>query len=152
MYWFINDPANVNSNTGKVDMIVSYNTKLDLLFYHVISTSLLNFDDTYLVTGINLIDGLLFFTDNLNPPRKININRTYLYPINDVDQVTEQDIGVIVAPPLFAPTLTPTQQGGGENYMTDIMISFAYRYKYEDNEYSAVSPFSPISFSPGPFQ
>ena len=152
MYWFINDPANVNSNTGKVDMIVSYNTKLDLLFYHVISTSLLNFDDTYLVTGINLIDGLLFFTDNLNPPRKININRTYPYPINDVDQVTEQDIGVIVAPPLFAPTLTPTQQGGGENYMTDIMISFAYRYKYEDNEYSAVSPFSPISFSPGPFQ
>lgn len=152
IYWFINDPSNTSSSTGKVDMIVSYNTNTSVLFYHVISTSLLNFDNTYLINGVNLIDGLLFFTDNLNPPRKINISRNYQYPINDVDQITEQDIGVIVAPPLFAPILEPIQQGGGENYMTDIMISFAYRYKYEDNEYSSISPFSPISFSPGPFQ
>tara|TARA_R100000935_G_scaffold27742_3_gene47984 strand:+ start:4020 stop:8858 length:4839 start_codon:yes stop_codon:yes gene_type:complete len=151
LYWFVNDPANETSSTGKVDMIVSYNTNLDLLFYHVISTSLLNFNNLNLVTGINLIDGLLFFTDNLNAPRKINVNRTYPYPISDVDQIFEQDIGVILAPPLFAPTLTPIQQGGGENFMKDIMISFAYRYKYEDNEYSAISPFSPISFTPGPF-
>ena len=152
MYWFVNDPSNGTSNTGVVDMIVSYDTKNDSLFYHVISTSILNFNNKNLITGVNLIDGLLFFTDNLNPPRKINVNRTYQYPISDVDQITEQDIGVIVAPPLFAPTLTPTQQGGGENYMKEIMISFAYRYQYEDNEYSAMSPFSPISFSPGPFQ
>ena len=151
LYWFVNDPENLTSSTGKVDMIVSYNTSLDLIFYHVISTSLLNFDNKHLITGINYIDGLLFFTDNLNPPRKINVNRNYAYPVSDVDQITAQDIGVIVAPPLFAPTLTPTQQGGGENYMKDIMISFAYRYKYQDNEYSAFSPFSPISFSPGPF-
>ncbi len=152
LYWFINDPANVNSSTGVVDMIVSFNTSNNVLFYHVISTSVLNFDNKFLVTGINIIDGLLFFTDNKNPPRKINVSRTYPFPINDVDQITEQDVGVIVAPPLFAPTLQPIQQGGGENYMEEIMISFAYRYQYEDNEYSALSPFSEISFQPGPFK
>ena len=78
IYWFISDPSNTNSIvTGKVDLIVSYNTKLNLVFYHVISTSVLNFDKDYIMNGINLIDGLLFFTDNLNPPRKINVNRTY---------------------------------------------------------------------------
>ena len=29
---------------------------------------------------------------------------------------------------------------------------FAYRYKYDDNEYSTISPFSPVAFMPGSFQ
>ena len=74
-------------------MIVSYNTTSFVLFYHVISTTLLNFDEKFLVNGINLIGDLLFFTDNSNAPRKININRNYLQPIAGVDQITEQDIG-----------------------------------------------------------
>ena len=93
----------------------------------------------------------MFFTDNLNPPRKININKTYLEPVVGVDQVTEQDIGVIVAPPLKAPVIDQFQIGGEENYMEDLFLSFAYRWQYEDGEYSAFSPFSPVAFTPGPF-
>ena len=38
IYWFINDSTNLYSSvTGKVDMIVSYNTRTFILFYHVIS-------------------------------------------------------------------------------------------------------------------
>ena len=88
IYWFVTSPS--------VDMIVSYNTRLLVLFYHVISTTVLNFDSKFLVNGINLIGDLLFFTDNLNAPRKINITRSYLQPISDVDQITEQDIAFIV--------------------------------------------------------
>ena len=69
IYWFVHDKANTLSSTGKVDLIVSYNTRTFVLFYHVISTSILNFDEDYLVNGVNLIGDLLFFTDNLNPPR-----------------------------------------------------------------------------------
>jgi hypothetical protein len=145
IYWFISDPDNV-------DMIVSYNTANFTTFYHVISTSILNFDKDFLMNGINLIDNLLFFTDNLNPPRKINVNRTYLNPVAGVDKITEQDIGVIVAPPLTSPVIQPFQLGGGENYMKDLFLSFAYRWQYEDGEYSVLSPFSKISFTPGPFQ
>ena len=32
------------------------------------------------------------------------------------------------------------------------MISFAYRYKYEDDEYSALSQFTDIAFVPGVFK
>jgi len=59
IYWFVNDPANSLSSTGKVDMIVSFNTRTFVLFYHVISTSILNFDEKYLMNGINLIGELL---------------------------------------------------------------------------------------------
>ena len=153
IYWFISDPSNTNSIvTGKVDLIVSYNTKLNLVFYHVISTSVLNFDKDYIMNGINLIDGLLFFTDNLNPPRKINVNRTYLSPVAGVDNITEQDIGVILAPPLNSPIIEQFNLGGGENYMEELFLSFAYRWQYEDGEYSAISPFSQTAFSPGPFR
>ena len=154
IYWFVHDKANTLSSTGKVDLIVSYNTRTFVLFYHVISTSILNFDEDYLVNGVNLIGDLLFFTDNINPPRKINVNRTYLRPNNftTVDEITEQDIGVILAPPLSPPTLDSYQLGGGENYMEQLFLSFAYRWQYEDGEYSALSPFSQVAFTPGPFE
>ena len=154
VYWFVHDEANTQSSTGKVDLIASYNARTFVLFYHVISTSILNFDKDYLVNGVNLIGDLLFFTDNLNPPRKINVNRTYLQPNNftTVDEITEQDIGVILAPPLNPPTLDSYQLGGGENYMEQLFLSFAYRWQYEDGEYSALSPFSQVAFTPGPFE
>jgi hypothetical protein len=144
IYWFVCDP-------GNVDLVVSFNTNNNILTYHVISTSVLHFDQTYLVNGINLIDDLLFWTDNYNPPRRININTNYPNPIAGVDQITEDDINVIVAPPLNSPTLTMVEKSGGENFMDDKFISFAYRYKYRDGEYSALSQFSDIAFIPGEF-
>ena len=154
IYWFVSDESNPVSSTGKVDLITSYNTRTFVLDYHVISTSILNFDKDFLVNGINLIGEFLFFTDNLNAPRKINVERTYLNPDpgTTIDQITEQDIGVIVAPPLNAPEIEQFQIGGGENFMEEILLSFAYRWQYEDGEYSAMSPFSEYAFTPGPFR
>jgi len=144
IYWFVCDP-------GNVDLVMSFNTNNNVLVYHVISTSVLHFDQTYLVNGINLIDDLLFWTDNYNPPRRININTNYPNPIAGVDQITEDDINVIVAPPLNSPTLAMVEKSGGENFMDDKFISFAYRYKYRDGEYSALSQFSDVAFTPGEF-
>lgn len=143
IYWLVTSPA--------VDMVVSFNTEKKLLKYHVVSEDVLNFNSKYLVTGINLIDDLLFWTDNLNPPRKINVNRNYPEPISGVDQIDESDISVIVAPPSSAPNITLAFVPDEENYMTDKFISFAYRYKYRDGEYSALSQFSEIAFEPGNF-
>ena len=36
--------------------------------------------------------------------------------------------------------------------MDDLFLSFAYRWKYEDGEYSAISPFTKVAFTPGPFE
>lgn len=151
IYWFVTDPENV-------DMVLSYNDRTGTLIYHVISAfniatqkSTLNFSTQYLVNGIDLIDGLLFWTDNYNPPRRINTIGSYAYPTMGVDNFTEDDISVIVAPPLESPSITPLVVSTEENYMTDKFISFSYRYKYKDGEYSALSQFSDIAFEPNNF-
>ena len=186
LYWFINDPNNTNSVvTGKVDLIVSYNTDTSTLVYHVISTSVLNFDKEFLITGVSKIENLLFFTDDLNPPRVINIQKSppgYGLPtIGHIDTLVEEDISVIVKPPGYeyydsatqvAPLGTPHVElleiqppsqsnplspnaittGGEENYIRTRFLSFAYRYRYEDGGYSAISLFSLPAFQPETFQ
>jgi len=144
IYWFVTDP-------GVVDMVLSYNDRTETLVYHVISTSVLNFSTQYLVNGIDLIDGLLFWTDNYNPPRRINTRSSYPYPTAGIDNITEDDISVIVAPPYESPSIQLLTVSGEENYMTDKFISFSYRYKYKDGEYSALSQFSEIAFEPQQF-
>ena len=142
IYWFITDP-------GAVDLIVSFNVKTSLTRYHIISTSVLNFNVSYLITGVELIDRFLIFTDNLNPPRKINVDRSYPFPLSGVDQITADEIKLIVKPPINAPTFTlSSADGDDQSFLTDKFISFAYRFRYEDGEYSALSPFSSPAFEP----
>ena len=96
LYWFVHDPTfdtpsdgPEETPTGILDLVVSYNTNTSAITYHIISVSIdgnpdngttLNFNPTFLITGVNIIDGLLFWTDDFNPPRKINVNRNYPDP------------------------------------------------------------------------
>lgn len=144
IYWF------VTSDT--VDMIVSYNENTAVLTKHVVSTTVLNFSAQNLVNGVNLIDDLLFFTDNYNQPRKINVKRAYPVPVAGVDQIDEDDISVIVKPPIESPKVILAVNNSEENYIEDRFIRFAYRYKYQDGEYSALSEFSDLAFNPKGFR
>jgi len=159
MYWFIHDN---NPNGTTVNLIVSYNTVSQLLTYHVVSVSVLNFNPKYLITGVQLVEDLLFFTDNYNPPRVININTAYPTPTGLNDNFTEEDISLIVKPPgyhsyvntfgqtvfdLAAPSVTLYKTASQEeNFLSDRFISFAYRYRYEDKQYSATSLFTLAAF------
>jgi hypothetical protein len=158
IYWFVHDPSFASSTTGKLDMIVSFNVFTNILTYHVISTddgggvnTTLNFDSKYLITGVNIIENLLFFTDDYNPPRFINTKRTYLNPIAYIDQFSAESILVIKKPPTESPLVTPIITGGQQNFMDTRFICFAYRYRYEDGEYSATSQWSQPAFTPNPF-
>lgn len=158
VYWLVHDPNYPSSPTGKIDMIVSFNVATGVLSYHIISTqeigtanTTLNFNPNYLVTGINLIDNLLFFTDDYNPPRFINIAKSYPNPIAGVDQFTAESILVIKKPPYAAPSIFPYTTNGQENFMETRFLCFAYRYRYENNEYSATSQWSEPAFYPQAF-
>ena len=158
LYWFVHDSNFTPSSTGKLDLIVSYNTNTSITTYHVISVddkggvnTTLNFNNKYLITGVNKIEDLLFFTDNYNAPRRINVNTTYGNPSSGVDGFTDEAILVIKKPPINSPQITPLTTSSEDNFLEDRFISFAYRYRYSDNEYSATSQFSAPTFLPGTF-
>ena len=167
IYWFVHDPEftpiNPTNSTGKLDLIVSYNVYTEILTYHIVSINdgnnaltTLNFNPTYLITGINLIGDLLFFTDDYNPPRCINVIKSYANPTNNIDyngnpDILKEEILVIKKPPIESPAIEPYLAAGDENFMETRYICFAYRYRYEDGQYSATSQFSAPSFIPKAF-
>jgi len=159
IYWFVHDSSFIASPTGKLDLLVSYNMLTDILVYHIISindgnglNTILNFNSAYLITGVNIINDLLFWTDDYNAPRFININRNYANPISNVDQFSAESILVIKKPPTQSPSIQPILTSGQENFLKTRFISFAYRYKYIDGEYSATSQWSDIAFIPSQFK
>ena len=56
--------------------IIEYNVKSNFITPVLVDTgNVLMFQDNNIITGINIIDGMLFWTDNKNEPKKINIQR-----------------------------------------------------------------------------
>ena len=158
LYWFVHDPAFTVGATGKLDLIVSFKADTNILTYHVISiddggcvSTTLDFDPEYLINSVNLVDDLLFFTDNTNPPRVINVTRNYPNPSGNMDQFSAESLLVIKKPPINSPAVEAITTNSQDNLLEDKFLSFAYRYKYEDNEYSATSQFSAPAFIPKPF-
>ena len=158
LYWLVHDPNFPVGATGKLDLIVSYNIFSNTLTYHVISiddgggvNTTLNFNPSYLVTGIDILNDLFFFTDDYNAPRFINTGRNYPNPIANIDQVSAESLLVIKKPPVESPGVEPFVTNGQENFLNTRFICFAYRYKYIDGEYSATSQWSQPAFVPNPF-
>lgn len=167
IYWFVHDPNFTLGATGKLDLIVSFNINSSLLKYHVITidngigiNTTLNFNPDYLITGVNKIENLLFFTDNYNAPRSINVNKSYaIPPSNLIDAgsianalILEESLLVIKKPPAESPTVQLLNTIGEQNFLEERFISFAYRYLYADGEYSATSQWSDIAFTPMGFE
>ena len=142
-------------------MVVSYNTNTTIVTYHLISVNdgngvntTLNFNEEFLFTGVDMVEDMLFFTDNYNQPRKINIKRNYDEPSGAplVDGFIDEDILVIKKPPAKAPEIKLVRTGGQENFLEERFICFGYRYKYADEEYSATSQFTSAAFIPNLFE
>lgn len=161
IYWFVHDPNHPTAPFDKVDMIVSFNETSNILTYHIVSVyasssitqeTSLNFNPKYLITGINIIDDFIYFTDDYNPPRFFNKTKSYPLPVSGVDYgLLQESILVIKRPPAESPDVVLTTVNGAENYLEDRFICFAYRYEYDDNQYSAISQFSAPAFFPKPF-
>lgn len=165
IYWFVTDPSHTGGQaTGKLDLIVSYNTNDLSLTYHVISVddggginTTLNFNSQYLITGVDKVDNLLFFTDNYNQPRVIDVEKAYLLPsITLIDgrgnpELFAESLLVVKKPPLNSPTFELTNIGSEQNFLVDRFICFAYRYRYENDQYSATSQFTNPAFVPEKF-
>ena len=156
MYWFVHDPAFTVGLTQKLDLIVSFSPSTQNLAYHVISiddgfgsNTTLNFNPSFLITGVDIIGDLLFFTDNFNPPRVINVTQNYPNPFKNNDVVTAEELMVIKKPPIEAPIIQKNfQSNNTDNFLEDKFLCFAYRYQYLNGEFSATSQWSAPVFDP----
>tara|TARA_R100001443_G_scaffold77933_1_gene85156 strand:+ start:2963 stop:7204 length:4242 start_codon:yes stop_codon:yes gene_type:complete len=124
--------------------------------HRLVTGNFLNFSKNHLITGVNIIDDLLFWTDNYNQPRKINVAKAFAEP-KYYDN--EEKISVAKFAP-YLPIILNNRDGQGHgvtlsddvniqsDYLKENFIRFSYRYKYKDGEYSTIAPFTQVVFSP----
>ena len=120
--------------------------------------SWLNFSKNHLITGAAIIDDLLFWTDDYNQPRKINIQTALDNYFDDSDQYYnyEEQISVAKYAP-YKPIILHEDNGNSglsldtsidSEYMKERFVRFSYRYRYDDGEYSLFAPFTQAVFEP----
>jgi hypothetical protein len=149
IYWFV--------TSDNFDGIFEYNELTgDTVLVLGSTTGQLNFNGRYIITGVNYVynsaGSLLFWTDGYNPPRRINISRCKTYNIDDAK--INDDINVVLRPPLSAPYIRLSNTNTADlrpNNIEQKFLYFSYRFKYVDNEYSSMSPFSAVAFHPKAF-
>ena len=241
-----NTSAPTDAPTDSLHYIYVYNNSSND-YGILVQGSFLNFSKTNRIIGINLIENLLFWTDNRNQPRKINVEvtgstsssrgnnpsyytqehqisvakyspyqaiklynsttlvanlpaqgsgytnsffidgdvRTQLASfvgatvVSSENQVTGDDFIIVDSigyNPTFSQTivnvkpdfLSPIVEGsyvtlikstmtnesdtanwpGDPDYLEDKFVRFSYRFKYDDNEYSLMAPFTQIAYIP----
>ena len=134
----------------------------------------LNFSTTHPIYGVNVLENLLFWTDNRNQPRKIN---TIKASENSQHYLNEDNISVAKYSPYQPLNLYKDYNGtykttmkdatspnlpdgstanpdyninyaGDPAYLEDKFARLSYRFKFEDGEYSIIAPFTQIVFIP----
>lgn len=90
----------------------------------------------------------LFFTDGVNEPKYFDVADAETWSDSNFPLI---NVSLIKYPPPSAPTFVLSNDGTGINFIEDKFIQFAYRYKYRNGEYSALSPFSAPAFLPKTF-
>ena len=165
VFWFITDFTGNSGDIRTMSRAQSTNT-CQILMADLNDTSaeakiivqghFLNFSKDHLITGVNLIDDLLFWTDNYNQPRKINVTKAIA---DNTYYTKEEQISVAKVAPFLAPILKDNEENGdnyslqnddtiSSDYLKDRFVRFSYRYKYEDGEYTTMAPFTQIVFKP----
>ena len=149
IYFFVTSNNSYNETNSGQHGLFEYDQKTKQTTTLIITTQL-NLHQDYPITGINIVDDLLFWTDNRNCPRKINVvtarnNINYYTSAADIDNLTS----VAKFAPYKALTLVEAVKDAGitSTFMQDKLIRFSYRWQFDDSEYSTLAPFSPIIFS-----
>ena len=119
----------------------------------IVQGAFLNFSKDYLITGVNIIDDMLFFTDNLNQPRRINVQTA-------IDNSSFYNSEAKVAVAKFAPfypirlldssnaSTMSTDSEIDSDFLKNQFVRFSYRFKYDDGEFSTMAPFTQAVFIP----
>ncbi len=114
------------------NFIYSYNAQASSVPVKLVQGAFLNFSTLNPIIGVNILEDFLFFTDNRNQPRKINVNLAQSQGINyytNEDQISVAKYYPFESPQVIKETSTP-----GE---------------YETSMYDAASEYIPINNGAG---
>jgi len=151
----------VASDSGHAeDMIVQYDPEYSTSggYREVFRSTWLNFDPTGFVKAnvVNkafrrdgVLQTILYFTDNNNPPRKINVDRALA---GEYDSFSSNELDIALSTMRAAPTTPPTfdfqtDSDITENNFEQNVMQFATQIIYKDGEESALSPYSKLAVS-----
>ena len=141
IYWL--SKIQEKTTTKEINVISRYNTDTKQINLVLVDRkNILKFEFDRVITGINIIDDMLFFTDGISEPKKINITRgiqgttdlqthTKLVVNNNVTSIDllEEHVTVIKKSPKYPPVLEmrdnfrPGIIGGTFEYVFDINTS-----------------------------
>lgn len=124
IYWFI--------ASDNISAIAEYDKNNDLVKPILVDTqNILKFSEDYLITGVNIIEDLLFWTDNQKEPKSINIkdwqNSTPDFATHSQiygRAFIERDVVVIKPAPLTQPSLTLSKDLGVGSTNTTAVFNF----------------------------
>jgi hypothetical protein len=149
--------ATHNSDSNHTeDMIVQYSHSSGK-YKIVFKNTWLNFEKTYFVKA-NVVskafqqDGALqsviYFTDNVNPPRKINVDRALAGDFDGYSSTQlDHALSVIKGAPITAPSFDfQTNTNYSINNFERVTMQFSIQYIYDDGEISAIGPYSKLAF------
>jgi hypothetical protein len=139
---------------GPWDKILCYSLANDIVYTVLLSEQVvggLSFDKNELIHSTRIENGVLYWTDNLNEPRKINIDagiklnqpsyNTSVSPY--VSPLNQEVLTIIRRPPFYAPTLSKQTDGTFvNNFIANSAQQFSLRYRYREYEYSVIGAYS----------
>lgn len=136
------------------DKILCYSLDSGIIYTVLLSSQItggLNFDKNKLIHSARVVNGLLFWTDFLNQPRRININAginlnhpgTFVSITAYTSPLTAEVITIIRKPPVYPITISKiTDPDIESNQIKNNAFRFTYQYEYRDGEISTLSPHS----------
>ena len=132
VYLFFTTNTLENYSPSEENFIYSYNAQASSVPVKLVQGAFLNFSTLNPIIGVNILEDFLFFTDNRNQPRKINVNLAQSQGINyytNEDQISVAKYYPFESPQVIKETSTP-----GE---------------YETSMYDAASEYIPINNGTG---
>lgn len=152
LYWAIKSDSGCYFIEYDIDNQVAVKVLEDT---RVAPNRVLDWNEKFLITAMSKVvtsdptKDLMIINDDNVEPLCFNIERAKTYGQNGFDK---EDIFLIKKPPRFAPKVNPTFIAGSSNDIEERFLTFSYKYKFLDGEYSALSSFTNYMFYPGPFK
>ena len=173
LYVFLTTNDSEDYNSLARNFIYSYDSNSNSTTL-LVQGAFLNFSKSYPIYGINVLENLLFWTDNRNQPRVVNIDtaskNSSFYNKEDLISVakynpyqcidlyvaensgsgntTMKDVASPILPDGNTNPFYDPDWPGDPDYLEDKFVSFSYRFKFSDGEYSIMAPFTQEAFIP----